>query len=146
MQFLQAGAAAVSLLSTLALAEDPTGRDRYLQVCNICHQERGQGVEGAFPPLDNRLAAWASSKEGRRYLVSVLKNGLFGAIDVNGVRYVGAMPPMTQLGPDDMGAVLNYVLGEFAAAGPEQAFSTAEVEAFLAEAGQASSRALRPDT
>ena len=124
-------------------AERAEGHDRYIQTCSICHMEKGEGVQGAFPPLDERLAEWASSKDGRRYLVSVLSKGLFGPIDVNGVRYAGAMPPMTGLGPADMAAILNYVLGEFAA-GTDQTFSSAEIEAILAELGQAPSRSLRP--
>ena len=133
------------LTGQAVFAADELGREGYLQTCSICHMKNGQGVPGAFPPLNDRLSVWTSSKEGRRYLVSVLAKGLFGPIDVGGVRYAGAMPPLAQLGPDDMAALLNYVLKTFAAAGPEQSFSPTEVEAILAELGDTPSRALRPE-
>ena len=90
--------------------------EQFMQICGACHLENGQGVEGAFPPLDDRLTQWSTTERGRLYLVSVITNGLFGSIDVGGVRYVGAMPPVMQLGSEEIAGLLNYVLLEFSGA------------------------------
>ncbi len=120
-------------------------RDSYLRACSICHMENGEGVESAFPPLDARLARWAGSEDGRRYLVSVITRGLFGSIDVNGVRYAGAMPPMTHLDSETIAAILNHVLQELAGADPKLAFSAEEVAGIRSRGAGQPSLSLRPE-
>ena len=116
-----------------------------MQICGACHLENGQGVEGAFPPLDDRLTQWSATERGRLYLVSVITNGLFGSIDVGGVRYVGAMPPVMQLGSEEIAGLLNYVLLEFSGANAGHTFTGSEVAQLRDQAGQQPSRSLRPE-
>ena len=98
----------------------------YTRVCGICHLQNGEGVPGAFPPLNKRLAALGDSDAGRSYLVGILKNGLYGQITVEGTSYNGAMPPISgQLDSQGMAGMLNYVLSTFAAS--EAGFTAEEI-------------------
>ena len=116
----------------------------YTRVCGICHLDKGQGVPGAFPPLDARLAGYAGTEEGRNYLVGVLQNGLYGPITVNGTNYVGAMPPVAgQLDDEGMAAMLNYVLATFADAEALATFTSSEVTQRKATVGTTNSAELR---
>ena len=134
---LPAGATAAAPVAT---------QEEYVQLCGVCHLENGQGVPGAFPPFDDRLARWVGSEAARRYLVSVVVNGLYGSIEVGGVRYVGAMPGMaSQLSTEQVAGLLNFTLVEFAKADSDRLFTPAEVEQIRERAGQAPSRSLRPD-
>jgi mono/diheme cytochrome c family protein len=117
----------------------------FVQLCGICHLEDGQGVPGAFPPLDERLNHWAGSADGRAYLVGVLVNGLFGPITVAGQQYMGAMPGMAnQLDSAQMAAMLNFILVEHAQSGDELLFSVTEVEQIRDRIGSSPSHPLRP--
>ena len=127
---------------TTAAVEVATAAD-YVRVCGIGHLEEGEGVPGAFPPLDARLAPLLAQDAGRDYLVGILQNGLYGSIEVAGVRYNGAMPPVSgQLDAQGMARMLNYVATTFigSAATP---FSTAEVESRLGAIGATPGAELR---
>lgn len=115
----------------------------YQQHCGICHLDAGQGVPGAFPPLDQRLAVWSSNDAGQAYLASVLANGLYGVVEVNGQQYAGAMPGLVaQLSNIEMAGLLNYVLIEFA--GGAAVFTESSVAASLDAVGTGPSLPLRP--
>lgn len=115
----------------------------YQQHCGICHLDAGQGVPGAFPPLDQRLAGWSGSDAGQAYLASVLANGLYGVIEINGQRYAGAMPGLAgQLSNFEIAGLLNYVLVEFA--GGAAVFTESSVAASLDAVGAGPSLPLRP--
>ncbi len=87
----------------------------FVRVCGICHLENGEGVPGAFPPLDRRLAVHTDTETGRNYLTGLLKNGLYGKITVNGTSYNGAMPALaSQLTAEEIAGLLNYSLQTFA--------------------------------
>ena len=116
----------------------------YARVCGICHLETGEGVPGAFPPLDARLGDWARTEQGRRYLVNVVVNGLHGQIEVDGVRYFGAMPGMAhQLSHHEIAGLLNYVVGEFG--GGSAALTEKMVDEIRAVNGAVQSLGLRPE-
>ena len=134
------GAAAAD---SAAAANDDAGRDAYLQHCAACHLDAGQGVPSAFPPLDERLGRWAGSEEGRDYLVSVVSNGLFGPITVNGTAYAGAMPQMRHIDTDQLAMILTYVISAFGGAN-DVPFSADEVTVRREGLGAVQSRSLRP--
>jgi mono/diheme cytochrome c family protein len=83
------------------------------QRCVICHQPNAQGVPGLYPPLADSIGYYVSVKDGRRYLVHVLLNGLSGPVLVKGVTYNGLMPQFAMLSDEDIAAVLNEVLTRF---------------------------------
>ena len=78
--------------------------------CGVCHQQNGQGVAGAFPPLAGHVAESFAQRNGREYLVRLVLFGLEGAIVVNGNTFDSAMPPWAQLGDDEIAAALDHVL------------------------------------
>ncbi len=110
---------AITLGSSLAAAQSTSaaksdagdaGARTYKTYCIACHQENGQGVGGAFPPLAGHapdLLAWAG---GRTHLIRVALFGLEGTINVNGTNFTGAMPAWDRLDDKSIAAVLNHVL------------------------------------
>ena len=81
----------------------------YRAVCSSCHQPGGVGLEGQFPPLiDNPNVADAD------YVAEVIRNGLSGPIEVNGVTYDGVMPAQSTLSDEDIDAVIAYIQSGFA--------------------------------
>lgn len=133
-------AAANNLVDTAPIA----GVGLYQQHCSICHLDAGQGVPGAFPSLDQRLAGWSRSEAGQTYLASVVANGLSGVLLVDGQQYAGAMPGLAaQLTNAEMAGLLNYVLTEFA--GGSAVFTKDSVAKQLAAVGAGPSLRLRPE-
>jgi mono/diheme cytochrome c family protein len=80
------------------------GKEIYAIQCMSCHQENGEGIEGAFPPLAKSDYLMADKK---RSVTQVLK-GLTGEIKVNGKTYNGDMPAL-DLTDEEVSDVLNYV-------------------------------------
>jgi len=78
--------------------------------CVSCHQATGAGLPGAFPPLSGGHAAELANAGGRGYMIRSLIYGLQGAIEVQGMTYMSAMPAWPQLTDEDVAAVLNYIV------------------------------------
>ena len=78
--------------------------------CSVCHQENGQGIAGAFPPLAGHVAELFAQQSGRDYLVRLVLFGLEGTISAKGSSYSSAMPPWPQLTDSEIAAALDYVL------------------------------------
>lgn len=89
------------------VAVDPVVQagQRIFAQCAACHQQNGQGLPGAFPPLDG--ARWAIGSEDR--LIRIVLHGLVGPIEVKGESYNGVMPAFPALDDADVAAVLTYV-------------------------------------
>jgi len=116
----------------------------YIQTCGICHLENGEGVPGAYPPLSSRLGMWSTTNTGASYLVGVVVNGLHGAIEVDGQRYVGSMPGMSsRLSSEQIAALLNFVIENFAAG--QAVFSPASVDEIRQQIADTPSLSLRPE-
>ncbi len=114
-------------------ATDLAGGAEIYQRCAVCHLPGGEGIPGAFPPLKNRLAALASSEEGRAYVIMVVKSGLMGPIKVEQATFQGVMPAQL-LTDDQIAGVLNYVAAGLGEAPPDwQFFDAQEVGATVAE-------------
>ena len=93
-------------VATASTLEDQLkfGKTIYAQNCAACHQPDGKGIVGAFPPLassDFFNADWKRS-------IDVVKNGLSGAVTVNGQLYNGVMPALG-LSDEDISNVLTYI-------------------------------------
>ncbi|MRX10138.1 nitrite reductase, copper-containing [Pseudoduganella sp. FT25W] len=80
------------------------GKAVYDGSCITCHQPKGEGVAGVFPPLANS----DFFKERPYEMAHIVLNGRNGEIVVNGAHYNGVMPPQ-DLSDDDIAAVINYV-------------------------------------
>lgn len=88
-------------------AELAAGKAVYMRVCIVCHQAEGQGVPGAFPPLNGsqHLAESDPTK-----LIRIVLHGLQGPVEVAGKTYNNIMPPQGPLLKDhEIARVLTYV-------------------------------------
>jgi len=88
--------------------------------CSSCHQANGNGIPGAFPPL-NKNAALKYNAD-RDYLLKAVVFGLNGEIEVDGNKYNGAMPAWAQLSDEEIAAVLNHELSSWDNPGIIKAF------------------------
>ncbi|HZB11713.1 MAG TPA: cytochrome c, partial [Chryseolinea sp.] len=98
------------------------GKEVYDINCTSCHMEKGEGLEGAFPPLaksDYLMADKARS-------IKQILNGASGEMVVNGKTYNGEMPAM-DLTDEQVSDVLNYVRNSWGNKGA--AVTPAEVKA-----------------
>lgn len=84
------------------------GQRVFEQNCQACHQEKGQGIAGAFPPLAG--SDYLLTKPERA--IDILLKGLSGKIMVNGVEYNGVMPAVS-LNDENIANVLTYVLNSW---------------------------------
>ena len=96
-----------------------SGREIYKKVgpggggCVTCHQPTGLGQPGIFPPLAD--SDWVLGDKER--IIKVSMYGLMGEIEVNGLKYNGAMVPpgmpMGSLTDQQIADVLTYVRNEW---------------------------------
>ena len=80
--------------------------------CATCHQPNGKGLAAAgFPPLDPK---WVTGNDDR--LIKVVLKGIYGPMEIQGVKYPGQVP-MTPFGgmldDNDVASVLTYVRNSF---------------------------------
>lgn len=102
------------------------GAQIYAKNCAMCHQEKGQGLEGVFPPLakSDYLMERAKMKD-RSELVHLIDFGKTGKITVNAKEYNGVMTPVAGLSDEQVAAVLTHVTNTWGNKGT--AFTTSEV-------------------
>jgi mono/diheme cytochrome c family protein len=128
--------AGVVMLPVVAGAADAGAADAnpvYDTNCALCHQLRGAGLAGQFPRLAGRVDRLASDAAGRRYLVSVVLNGMAGRVVVDGAPLNGLMPGFPALADADVASVLSYLTQLSDAKGKRPArFSAKEVAAVRA--------------
>jgi len=81
------------------------GATIYSNNCASCHQNDGQGIQGAFPSLVG--AAYVTEKDPKRHIRAILY-GLQG-VAIDGKDYSGIMQPFSELLSDEeVAAVINY--------------------------------------
>ena len=102
------------------------GERVYKNVCAACHQQSGQGVAGAFPPL----AGSDFLNADKTRAIQIASGGLSGRIVVNGKEYNSQMPGLN-LSDEDVANVLTYVFSQWGNAGHE--VKPAEVAAVRAK-------------
>lgn len=102
------------------------GEKVYMSSCVACHQQNGEGLEGAFPPLANSDYLLADKKRA----IEIAANGMDGEITVNGVQYNAVMAPQG-LTKEQVKDVMNYVLNSWGNNGGEVTME--EVEAVMGE-------------
>ncbi|MDP5291599.1 copper-containing nitrite reductase [Oceanimonas sp. CHS3-5] len=84
------------------------GKRVYEANCQACHQNEGQGIPGAFPPL----AASDFLNADHTRATDVVLHGLKGPIKVNDQAFDSIMPAM-RLSDEDTANVLTYVLNSW---------------------------------
>jgi nitrite reductase (NO-forming) len=81
-----------------------SGKQVFENLCAACHQAKGQGIAGVFPPLANS----DFFKTHPKTAAQIVMGGRAGLITVNGQNYNSVMPPQ-ELTDHEVAAVLNYV-------------------------------------
>lgn len=94
----------------------------YKTNCAACHQENGQGIPNAFPPLAKSDFLMADKHRS----IKIVKQGLQGSVTVNGSTYNSVMPALG-LSDDDIASVLTFVRNSFGNKG--EAVKVEEVKA-----------------
>ncbi len=79
------------------------GKTVYETYCMSCHQENGNGIEGAFPSLVK-----TGNLIDKNRLVKVITKGMRGPITVKGVKYNGEMAGV-DLTDKEVADVVNYI-------------------------------------
>ncbi len=82
------------------------GAEVFRTVCAACHSPTGAGVPGLFPPLRDNQRVLDSA-----YVEQVVRDGLSGPIEVNGITYDRAMSPPAGISEADIAAVAAFVSG-----------------------------------
>jgi len=87
-------------------ADASPGAKTFKEVCSSCHQTKGQGVPGTYPPLAG--SALAQNADATKPIRIVL-HGFQGAIERNGKTYNGVMAAWSQLSDQEIADVLTHV-------------------------------------
>ncbi len=87
-------------------AASKAGEQVYGNVCVVCHQANGEGMEGAFPPLAGSAVVAGDAATS----IKIVLRGVSGPMTRGGVTYNGVMTPWgAQLSDEDVANVLTYV-------------------------------------
>ena len=95
----------VNAIATLDLTK---GKELYDLKCKVCHQENGEGMSGAFPPLAKADYLFNNLAEA---VIGVI-TGQSGELTVNGTVYNSVMPPNV-LTDEEATDVMNYILNSW---------------------------------
>jgi mono/diheme cytochrome c family protein len=99
-----------------AVSTADAGEQVYSNVCVVCHQPNGAGMEGAFPPLAGSAVVLGDAEISIR----IVLRGLSGEMTRNGVTYNGVMTPWgSQLTDEDVANVLTYIRSAWGNSAPE---------------------------
>lgn len=105
-----------------AAALEKLGATAYASHCAACHQDNGQGLGGAFPPLAGSVPEYERSAAGQAVLTDVLLYGLKGPIKAGGKTYDGMMPAWgSQLDDRQIAGILAYIAHAWGNDGKEPA-------------------------
>lgn len=88
-----------------ALAAEPSLPD-FQNNCSACHQANGMGLRGAFPPLAGNERVTSDPVR----VIDIVLKGLNEPLEVDGVTYRTAMPPLGHLPDETIAGAVNYVL------------------------------------
>ena len=86
------------------LQNTKNGNEIYIQYCQSCHMENGEGLEGVYPPV-----AKTSYLKNTKKIIDVILYGQFGEVTVNGKKYNTDMPAQPYLTDEQIADVLTYI-------------------------------------
>lgn len=85
------------------------GRDIYIQHCQNCHGEKGEGLENLIPPLTDTTYL----RENRDKLACFIKNGMEGKIVVDGREFNEKMPDHAEITDIDLAQLIVYITNAY---------------------------------
>lgn len=85
------------------------GRDLYVQHCQNCHGEKGEGLENLIPPLTDT----AYLKQNRNMLACYIKNGMEGKIVVDGRTFDEKMPDHEEFTDIDLAQLIVFITNAY---------------------------------
>ncbi len=85
------------------------GQKVYATHCQNCHGARGEGLGSLYPPLTDSTFLL----KHRDQLACVVKYGLAGPVEVNGIPFDTGMPANPALSPIEIAYVLTYIGNSF---------------------------------
>jgi mono/diheme cytochrome c family protein len=94
----------VSSTGKTPLQNAKNGKEVYSLNCQSCHMEKGEGVEGLYPPV-----AKTTYVKDTKKIIGIILNGQSGEITVNGKKYNADMPAQAYLTDQQIADVLTYV-------------------------------------
>lgn len=103
------------------------GQKLYAVHCQSCHGAKGEGLGMLYPPLTDT----AYLQQNRDKLAAIVKNGLTGPIEINGVTYEGNMPGAPELSNVDIAYILTYITTTFGSS--TETYTQEEVKNSLAD-------------
>lgn len=81
------------------------GKEVYENNCQSCHQEKGEGIEGSFPPLAKSDFLMKDPKKA----ITIILHGLNEEIKVNGKTFSMMMPEQSYLSDEEIADVTNFI-------------------------------------
>lgn len=85
------------------------GHQLYVQHCQNCHGDKGEGLGTLYPPLSDT----AYLTNHRNQLPEIIRYGMRGEITVNGQVYDMEMPANPQLSDVEIAYLLTYITNSF---------------------------------
>lgn len=82
------------------------GKKSYEKHCANCHGKNGEGLQLLIPPLTD--PKWTQNDS----IVCIIRYGLDGIIDVNGIAYSGRMTGNLTIEEDEIADVVSYIRHE----------------------------------
>ncbi len=108
------------------------GKELYTQLCGVCHQPSGLGMEGVAPPLLD--SEWALGTPHRN--IRIVLNGLTGPVKIGKKTFDSEMPGLKSLDDEQIASVLTYVRREWGHEGdPIDPKQVAEIRKETADRG-----------
>lgn len=81
------------------------GEALYSNHCSNCHQLDGSGLKKLIPPLTSKKFI----EEHKETLACIVKNGMTGQLEINGILFNGSMPANSHLTNLQIAEILTYV-------------------------------------
>jgi cytochrome c oxidase cbb3-type subunit 2 len=85
-------------------APELDGAALYATHCQSCHQENGEGLAGAFPPLKGSKVVLDDNSE---FMVNIIMNGYSGRVS-EGFGPMPAVGTVAKLTPEEIAAIMNH--------------------------------------
>lgn len=85
------------------------GQALYKTHCANCHQEKGEGLAGLYPPI----AGSDFLVKNKELILCSMRNGLMDTITVNGKSYHQPMPANSQLQALDVAEIATFIYNEW---------------------------------